>query len=78
MEEVLQQIRDLIKQLDVMPQLLKYKDVADILGVREQTVRQWVSANKIEYVKIGSAVRFKRTYIEDFITKYTKRAKHEM
>jgi excisionase family DNA binding protein len=68
MDELLQESRDLINQLDVMPQLLKYKNVADFLGVREETVRKWVSTGKIEHAKIGSAVRFRCEYLKEYIT----------
>jgi excisionase family DNA binding protein len=37
--------------------LLTYNEAADILAVKPQTLRQWVSTKRIPYVKIGSAVR---------------------
>jgi excisionase family DNA binding protein len=73
--EQLKQIRDLIKELDVTPYLLTYQDAADILGVKEQTLRSWVCYGKISYVKIGSAVRFKREHIDEFIDQSTREAR---
>jgi excisionase family DNA binding protein len=75
MNDQLKQIRKLIKELDVTPYLLTYQDAADILKVKAPTLRKWVSAGKIDYVKIGSAVRFKREHINTFIEKSTRKAR---
>ncbi len=40
---------------------------SDILAVKPQTLRQWVSVKRIPYVKIGAAVRFSPDQLEDFI-----------
>jgi excisionase family DNA binding protein len=74
-EQQLKEIRKLIKELDTTPYLLTYQDAADILGLTPQTLRQWVSERKISYVKIGSAVRFKKEHIDEFIEKSTRKAK---
>lgn len=58
------------KGLDSMSHLqplLTYQEAADILAVKPQTLRQWVSAKRIPYVKIGASVRFTTDQIEDFI-----------
>jgi excisionase family DNA binding protein len=47
--------------------LLTYNEAADILAVKPQTLRQWVSTKRIPYVKIGSAVRFRPDQLEEFI-----------
>jgi excisionase family DNA binding protein len=47
--------------------LLTYNEAAEILAVKPQTLRQWVSAKRIPYVKIGAAVRFSPDQLEDFI-----------
>ena len=73
MDELLKEIKDLINQREVNQRLLTYQDAADILHIKPQTLRQWVSAKKIDYVKIGSAVRFKRGHIEDFIENSSRR-----
>jgi excisionase family DNA binding protein len=74
-EQQLKEIRELIKELDTTPYLLTYQDAASILGLTPQTLRQWVSERKISYVKIGSAVRFKKEHIDEFIEKSTRKAK---
>lgn len=41
------------------PQLLSVEQSAAILGVKEQTIRKWLSLGRIGFVKIG-----RRTLIE--------------
>ena len=40
-----------------MVRLYKYKEVAEILGLAEQTIRKWVHQGKIPVVKLGSSAR---------------------
>ena len=75
MNDQLKQIRDLIKELDVTPYLLTYQEAAEILKLKPQTLRQWVCKGKINYVKIGSAVRFKKEHIDAFIESSTQKAR---
>lgn len=75
MNEQLRQIREIIKELDVTPYLLTYDDAADILGIKTQTLRGWVCQGRISYVKIGSAVRFKREQLDEFIEQSTQKVK---
>lgn len=48
-------------------QLLTYEEVASILQLHPQTLRQWVSNGKFPHLKIGVTVRFSRTMIEQYI-----------
>jgi excisionase family DNA binding protein len=75
MNEQLKQIRELIKELDATPILLTYREAADILGIAPQTLRTWVCYGKISYVKIGSAVRFTRDHLDEFIEQSTRRVR---
>ncbi len=52
--------------------LLTYKEATEILAVKPQTLRQWVSTKRIPYVKIGSAVRFRPDQLEEFIRSSTR------
>ena len=54
-------------QITGLPRLLTYQDAADILAVKPQTLRQWVSQKRIPFVKIGAAVRFTPDQLESFI-----------
>ena len=56
-----------IDQMAGVQRLLTYQEAAEILAVKPQTLRQWVSAKRIPYVKIGAAVRFSPDQLEDFI-----------
>ena len=54
--------------------LLSYQEVADILGLKPNTLRAWVSARKIPFVKLGSAVRFTPKMVDEIIEKSTRGA----
>lgn len=51
--------------------LLNAQETADILGVSEQTVRNWVKAGEIKHVRFGwnknSALRFDPEDIREFV-----------
>ena len=40
-----------------MTKLYRYREVAEMLGVAEQTIRNWVHQGKIPVVKLGSSAR---------------------
>jgi len=44
--------------------LLNVKEVAEYLGIKVPTVRKLVLTRRIDYVKIGSLVRFKPETVE--------------
>lgn len=50
-----------------MEKLLKINEVAELLQVKESTVRAWVFRKKIPFKKIHNNVRFRQKEIDDFI-----------
>jgi excisionase family DNA binding protein len=48
--------------------LLSVPDVAQLLALKQHTIRDWVLKRKIPYVKIGVNVRFRPEVIEKLIT----------
>jgi excisionase family DNA binding protein len=52
-------------------QMLTVKEVADALGIKEATVRAWVSKRKITYVKLGRLVRIPAREIKILIERAT-------
>lgn len=52
--------------------LLKTSEAAQILRVTHNTVRRWVSQEKIPFVKLGYAVRISQDDLEDFIRTHRK------
>ena len=46
---------------------LKLKDVADLLGISETTVRRWLAEGKIPAYRLNRQYRFSRTEIEDWL-----------
>jgi len=57
---------------NTLPKLLTYKEAAEILGLSDQTLRQWVSGERIPFIKLGKAVRFSPQMINDMILKGVK------
>ena len=55
-----------------LPKLLNYQEAAEILNLAPQTLRQWVSGEKIPFIKLGRAVRFTPAMINDMILKGVK------
>lgn len=41
----------------LMEKLYSVKQIADLLGISEITIRQWIQHNKIKSVKIGNSRR---------------------
>ncbi|MGD9577675.1 MAG: helix-turn-helix domain-containing protein [Syntrophorhabdus sp.] len=56
--------------------LLTYEEVAEILQLHPQTLRQWVSMGKFPHLKIGSTVRFTAAMVDQFI-KTSSREEHQ-
>ncbi|MGR3220851.1 MAG: helix-turn-helix domain-containing protein [Candidatus Anammoxibacter sp.] len=47
--------------------LLNVAEAAELLGVKESSIRQLVFKRRIPFVKIGARVRFKRNRLESYI-----------
>ena len=59
--------------LQVTEKLLGVGQVAEIIKVSVATIRRWVWSGYIPYLKIGKAIRFSKTDIENWMkTKYPK------
>jgi excisionase family DNA binding protein len=51
--------------------MLTVAEVAAVLGIKEATVRAWVSKRKITYVKVGRLVRIPAKEIKMLIERAT-------
>ncbi len=58
-------------------QLLRVKEVAEILGTTEGTVRAWIFYKKLRTVKLGRAVRVPAEWLDEFIKSQTRYEKEE-
>ena len=47
--------------------LLTVSEAAEYLRISAWTLRHWVSDKKIAFIKIGRAVRFRKTHLDAFI-----------
>lgn len=52
-----------------MEKLLNIQEAADLLGIKNHTLYQWVSQHKIPYYKIGRLVRFSPSKLEAWVKK---------
>ena len=50
-----------------MARLLNVRQVAEQLGLRDNTIRKWIALRKIEYIKAGSAVRIRQSEIDRIV-----------
>lgn len=47
-----------------MSKLYDVAQTAELLGVKESTIRKWVMQRRIPFVKLGQCLRFEETVIE--------------
>lgn len=50
-----------------IPRLMSVDELADYLGLKKQTIYNWLNQNKIKGIKIGKVWRFDRKYIDDWL-----------
>lgn len=50
-----------------MERFLTVKDVSEITGIRETTIRAWIFQRKIPCVRIGRLVRIKQSDFNEWI-----------
>jgi excisionase family DNA binding protein len=53
--------------------LIGVDQAARLLGISPKTLRDWIQARKIEYVKVGTRVLFRPSGIRQFIAANTRR-----
>lgn len=54
-----------------MSHLLNVQEVAIRLGIKPATVRAWILRRKIEFVRVGRAIRIKAEVIDQFVANNT-------
>lgn len=57
------------------PQYLTIEQTAEYLNVTVRAIRNWIAFGTIEYVKMGKYVRFRKSYLDQWIEKNTVKAK---
>jgi excisionase family DNA binding protein len=60
--------------LDPIEPLLDVRRAAHLLGISVKTLRDWIHARRIEYVKVGARVMIRPETIRQFVTSNTRRA----
>ncbi len=57
-----------------MQNLLTAREAALVLGIKEKTIRNWTSERRIQFVKLGSSVRYQREELERMVAQSTVEA----
>jgi excisionase family DNA binding protein len=57
--------------------LLNVNEAAHLLGLKPATLRAWILLRKIEFVRVGRAVRIPALAIRQFIERHTIPAREE-
>jgi excisionase family DNA binding protein len=52
-----------------MEKLYTYKQVSEITGFPENTLRTWKMQGRLKFVKFGRSIRFRESYINELICK---------
>lgn len=47
--------------------LLSYREAAEALGIKPDTLQRWVADFKVPYVRLGRFVRFRPSHIDEII-----------
>ncbi len=55
-----------------LPRLMTVDELADYLGLKKQTIYNWLQQKKISGIKIGKVWRFDRKYIDEWLKKCQK------
>lgn len=55
-------------------ELLTIPAAAEYLGIAKGTARNWVSAKRLEFVKVGRLTKIKRSVLDRYIEVHTVRA----
>lgn len=50
-----------------LPKLMTVDELADYLGLKKQTIYNWLHQKKISGIKIGKVWRFERSYIDKWL-----------
>lgn len=61
--------------MSTTPQYLSIEQAAEYLNVTVRCIRQWIEDKKIDYVKMGKYVRFRKEYLDQWVEKNTVKAK---
>ena len=55
-------------------QKVRYKEMAQMLGISERSLKNWVSSRKVPYIKLGRIVLFDPAKVEAALAKYERHA----
>lgn len=62
-------------QNDIEEQLLPVRAVAELLHVKESTIRKWVAQLEIPHMRLGKTIRFRKTEVLQWLEDNAKKGK---
>lgn len=60
------------------PQYLSIQQAAEYLNVTVRAIRNWIEDKRIEHVKMGKYVRFRKQYLDSWVEKNTIKAQKKI
>jgi excisionase family DNA binding protein len=57
------------------PQYLNIEETAVYINVPVRTIRSWIELRKIEHVKLPKEIRFRKTYLDNWLERRTIKEK---
>lgn len=60
--------------METIPQYLSIEQAAAYLNVTVRAVRSWIEHKRIDYIKMGKYVRFRKEYLDQWVEKNTVKA----
>lgn len=64
--------------MSTTPQYLSIEQAAEYLNVTARCIRQWIEDKRIDYVKMGKCVRFRKEYLDQWVEKNTVKAQKKI
>lgn len=61
----------------MQPEYLTIEQAAEYLNVTVRAIRNWIAFSKIEYVKMGKYIRFRKSYLEKWVETKTIKAQKQ-
>ena len=65
--------KDEMMQSDIEEQLLPVRAVAELLHVKESTIRKWVAQLEIPHLRLGKTIRFRKTEVLQWLEDNAKK-----
>jgi excisionase family DNA binding protein len=55
-------------------QVLTTREAADYIGIKEETLRRWVAAQRVPFVRLNRLLRFRRSALDKWLAEQEQEA----